>query len=268
MSTKIKFSGSIPQHYQALLTPFLFGGFSADLVKRIDFSRAYNVLELATGTGSLTKQLLAHLPAGAHLTATDLQADMLAVAKQDITAGNVSWNEVDMTDIPYIDGQYDLVICQFGLMLVPEKLKALTEMHRVLKPDGRLVLSVWAAITDNPVWSITGKVIESFLGADPILQDPGPFSLQNPGDALGLLQQAGFSDIKQTLVSAPGTIKSAALAAQGMLQGLPVFMAISQKAPELLPQIEMALENELISQLGNHPLTSPLQAWVFEIANV
>ncbi|EHQ26117.1 class I SAM-dependent methyltransferase [Mucilaginibacter paludis] len=265
MKTTIPFSGSIPQHYQDLLTPFLFDGFSADLMERIDFSNAYNVLELASGTGSVTKQLLRHLPSGAHLTATDLQADMLETAKQQVTATNISWDVVDMTNIPYIDGQYDLIVCQFGLMLVPDQLKALKEMQRVLKTDGRLVISVWADIQDNPVWEISGKVIESFLGANPILQLPGPFSLSTENDTKEMLQQAGFSTIKSSLVTQSGQIASAASAAKGFLHGLPVFTVLSHKAPGLMPHIEHSLEKELAAQLGDHPLISPLKAWIFDI---
>jgi len=266
MNTTIPFSGLIPQHYQDLLTPFLFDGFSKDLLQRIDLTNAYNVLELASGTGSVTKQLLAHLPSGAHLTATDLEPDMLEVARQKVTATNISWDVVDMTNIPYIDGQYDLIVCQFGLMLVPEKLKALTEMRRVLKKGGRLVFSVWAGILDNPVWDISGKVIESFLGGNPILQNPGPFSLSRKEDTLELLKQAGFQDSTVALVSQTGTIESAALAAKGFIYGLPVFMAISKKDPLMSSQIEQALEPQLAAVLGNHPLTTPLQAWVFQTA--
>lgn len=264
MNTIISFSGSIPQHYQELLTPFLFDGFSADLMKRIDFSTAYNVLELASGTGGVTKQLVKHLPSGAHLTATDLQSDMLETAKHQVSVANVSWDVVDMTNIPYIDGQYDLIVCQFGLMLVPDQLKALKEMRRVLKTGGRLIFSVWASILDNPVWEISGKVIESFLGVNPILQVPGPFALSIEGDSVALLQQAGFNTVKSNLISQAGQIDSAGLAAKGFLHGLPVFTMLSNKAPEMIPQIERSLEEELARQLGDHPLISPLTAWIFE----
>ncbi|MET3501374.1 ubiquinone/menaquinone biosynthesis C-methylase UbiE [Mucilaginibacter rubeus] len=264
MNTTISFSGAIPQHYQELLTPFLFDGFSADLMERIDFTNAYNVLELASGTGSFTKHLLKHLPAGAHLTASDLQADMLETAKRHIPSANVSWDVVDMTSIPYIDGQYDLIVCQFGLMLVPDQLKALTEMRRVLKKGGRLVFSVWADIQENPVWEISGKVIERFLSANPILQVPGPFALSIEKDNMALLQEAGFGGIKSSLVTQAGQIENAGLAAKGFLHGLPVFTMLSNKAPEMIPHIEQALEKELAGQLGNHPLISPLKAWIFE----
>lgn len=264
MSTKIQFSGSIPQHYQDLLTPFLFDSFSADLMQRIDFSTAYNVLELASGTGSVTKQLVAQLPVGAHLTATDLQPDMLDVARQQVVAPNVSWDVVDMTNIPYIDGQYDLVVCQFGVMLVPDQLKALTEIYRVLKDGGRLIFSVWADIAANPVWNISGKVIESFLGANPILQKPGPFSLSAESDTKALMEQAGFTNVKTSLVEQTGVITNAAMAAKGFVQGLPVFMVISKKDPAMIFRIEEALKLELAAELGDLPLRSALQAWVFE----
>lgn len=265
MHTTIPFSGSIPRFYEDLLTSFLFDGFSADLIERIDLSTANNVLELACGTGGVTKHLQAHLPQDAKLTATDLQPAMIEVAKQQITSPNVHWEVVDMMNIPYKDEQFDLVVCQFGLMLVPEKPKALTEMRRVLKSGGQLAFTVWADILDNPIWKISGKVIEGFLGANPMLQNAGPFSMSEKSDTLELLGEAGFTSITATPVIQTGRIESAASAAKGILHGLPVFMAISKKAPELLPQIEQALKNELIRQLGDQPLISPLTAWVFEI---
>jgi ubiquinone/menaquinone biosynthesis C-methylase UbiE len=264
MENTIQFSGLIPQHYQDLLTPFLFDGFSKDLMKRIDFSNAYNVLELASGTGSTTKQLLKHLPVGAHLNATDLQSDMLEVAKQQVSGPNVSWNVVDMSAIPDIDGQYDLIICQFGLMLVPDKLKAIGEMFRVLKKGGKVVFSVWADINDNPVWKITGNIIEGFLGANPILQNPGPFSLSDKHETLDMLEKVSFQNAKATIVYQTGAIESSAMATKGMVQGLPVFMAISKRGPSLIARIEEALEPALAAALGNFPLNTPLSAWIFE----
>jgi SAM-dependent methyltransferase len=266
MSNTIQFSGTIPEHYENILTPFLFDPFSADLMVRIDFSTAQNVLELACGTGSVTRRLLEHLPAGSSLVATDLQQGMLDVAKQQLTAPNISWQLVDMTQIPYSDDSFDLIICQFGLMLVPDKLKALAEMHRVLKKGGRLVFSVWGDIENNPVWNISGKVMASLLGANPMLQDPGPFSLSAENETLQLLTQAGFTDTKATLVKQTGEIANAALAARGFIQGLPVFSVISQKDPALIEQIQEALEPQLIDKLGDLPMRSALHAWVFEIS--
>ncbi len=151
MNTPVIFSGSVPGNYEEFLTPFLFDPFAADLVERIDFTGIQNVLELACGTGYVTGQLLKHLPPTAQLTATDLQLDMLDIAKAKIQNSNVVWETVDMTNIPFDDDHFDLIVCQFGVMLVPEKLKAVTEMCRLLRPGGKLIFNVWGSIEENSV---------------------------------------------------------------------------------------------------------------------
>lgn len=265
MENNLKFSDLIPEHYQNLLTPFLFDGFSNDLMQRIDFSNAYHILELASGTGSTTKQLVMNLPAGAQLNATDLEAEMLDLAKSLVPESNVTWDVVDMTSIPYIDEQYDLIVCQFGLMLVPDKEKAINEIFRVLKKGGKLFITIWADIEDNTVWKITGKTIEHFIGSNPMLQDPGPFSLSDKTNALSLFKKANFQDIRANLVNQKGSIESAQSAAKGMIQGLPVVMILNKKNPALAAEIELVLTKELVENLGDHPLTTSLSAWVYEI---
>ena len=268
----ISFNKSIPQNYEDYLTSFIFDPYAEDLLERIDTTAGTtgfnNVLELACGTGSLTKQLLAHLPSTTHLIATDLQPDMISIAKISVAkrhpaALNLTWDTVDMTNILYADNRFDLIICQFGLMLVPEKLKALTEMHRVLRPGGRLLFSVWSDIRYNQIWDITGSVIGSFIGTNPMLHDPGPFSMADANIGLEGLKKAGFPDAKVTTVDKTGQIETAAMAVKGITEGLPVWMAISQKDPSLPAKVQAALEQELVNRLGDHPLQSSLQALVF-----
>jgi len=265
----ISFNKSIPQKYEDYLTPFIFDPYAEDLLERIGTKAGTtdlkNVLELACGTGSVTRQLLARLPLAARLIATDLQPDMLDVAKRHQSASNMTWDTVDMTSIPYEDNRFDLIVCQFGLMLVPDKLKALTEMHRVLRPGGRLLFSVWSDIRHNQIWDITGSVIGSFIGSNPMLQDPGPFSMADSSIGLELLKKAGFLDATVTAVDKTGKIETAAMAVKGITEGLPVLTAIGQKDPSLPAKIQAALEVELVNQLGDHPLQSSLQALVFEM---
>lgn len=273
MTDALQFNQSIPRNYEDYLTPFIFDLYAEDLVERIGTKTGTttlkNVLELACGTGAVTKQLLAHLPSAVQLIATDLQPDMISaakisVAKRHLPASNLTWDTVDMTNIPYEDNRFDLIVCQFGLMLVPEKLKALTEMYRVLRPGGRLLSSVWSDIRHNQIWDITGSVIESFIGTNPMLHDPGPFSMADPNIGLEGLKKAGFPDAKVTVVDKTGKIATAAMAVKGITEGLPVWMAISQKDPSLPAKAQTALERELVNRLGDHPFQSSLQALVFE----
>ena len=126
-TNQITFSGSIPRAYDEYLGPFLFEPFALDLAQRLGNDKGKNVLELACGTGRLTRHLQAQ---SVLLTATDINPDMLTIAREKVPADNILWNVADMADTGYRDDFFDLVICQFGLMLIPDKEKALAEIMR------------------------------------------------------------------------------------------------------------------------------------------
>src|ERR1700761_2658665 len=132
----ISFSGAIPMAYDQYLGRFIFDPFAFDLIQRLGYGEMDTVLELGCGTGRLTKQLRASLNESAVLTSTDINPDMLTLAQEKVPSGKILWDTVNMTAIPYREEYFDLVICQFGLMFVPDKRKALAEMFRVLKKGG------------------------------------------------------------------------------------------------------------------------------------
>ncbi|AYL94294.1 class I SAM-dependent methyltransferase [Mucilaginibacter celer] len=258
------FKGSVPQNYEDYLGPFLFEDFAKDLAGRVSGEKVQQVLELASGTGRLTRHLLEQLPASAQITASDLNPDMLEIARSKVSGPNLSLQTADMLNIPFPDESFDLVVCQFGIMLVPGQEKALQEIYRVLKKGGKLVYSVWGDLDQNGIWKIGAETIRSFLGIDPIRQNPGPFSMQHDAEVLDLMKNTGFTNNQVDSVRVTGETGSAALAAKGFIHGLPVFMIIKQRDPALLPQIEAALAEELVRELGDAPLRSPLLTLVFE----
>jgi SAM-dependent methyltransferase len=260
-TNQISFNGSIPHAYEQYLGPFLFEPFALDLIQRIDNQKVGQALEIACGTGRVTRHLQAH---AVLLTATDINPDMLNIAREKVPADNILWDVVDMADTGYRADFFDLVICQFGLMLVPDKEKALTEIMRVLKKDGRVLFNVWGDIKENAIWAIGMKVIGSFIGDNPVPQNIGPFSMKDENETLQLLARCGFRDIKVDPVKKTGIIESATLAAKGFIEGLPIAKILMQRDPSLINKIEKALAKELIEQLGDNPMSSPLHAWVFE----
>jgi ubiquinone/menaquinone biosynthesis C-methylase UbiE len=257
------FNGSVPQHYDDLLGPFLFEPFAEDLAKRVSGYPTQNVLELAAGTGRLTTQLIKNLQPGASLTVTDLNEDMVLVAKSKNPSSLVAWDTVDMTAIPYVDNHFDLVVAQFGVMLVPDKLLALQNIFRVLKNDGKLVFSVWGNADDNPVWKITADFVNEYLEKEVWNLYNGPFSMQDESLVFNILKEAGFRKFSVENVRITGTIGSAALATKGFIHGLPVGALIEQDSPGKLPVVEELLEERMRNQLGDLPLASPLFALVF-----
>ena len=265
MSTSaIIFEGTVSQHYEDYLGSFLFEPFAVDLVSKINWTGVHHVLELACGSGRLTGHLAQRMPMGVTITATDISTDMLSVAKSRVSGERITWNQADMMNIPYEDQHFDLIVCQFALMLVPDQLKAIAEIYRVLKPGGKVIFSTWGDLHYNKLWAIGDDVLMAAIGKSPMHTNPGPFALDNAAIVLSLLQQTGFTVPQYTIVTDMGEIDTARQAAFGFIYGLPIGQFIQKENPELLPVILQTLEEKLRSELGEHPLRAPQKALLFE----
>ena len=258
----IIFDGSIAKNYDHYIVPFLFEPYATDLVSRVENVPGVNLLELACGTGIVTQHLVSHLSGSAELTATDINAEMLAVAQEKITAPNVGWDTVDMTAIPYERDLFDTVVCQFGLMFATDKTRAVAEMHRVLKKGGKLLFNVWAPIADNPIWRIYTTLLSRFFSGNMPNPAFGPFSMADENYGLSLLQQTGFTHCKVESVSKTGICDTTSNAATGFTLGTPVYNLIKNDPP-LIKQFRDALEEAIRLELGDNPVSSPLRSLVF-----
>ncbi len=161
------FAGSIPKVYQAYLVPLLFEQYAADLVDRLASRALGSVLEVAAGTGVVTRRLASALPARVSIVATDLNQPMLDQAAAIGTQRPVEWRQADALHLPFAAGTFDAVVCQFGVMFFPDKVKAFAEAHRVLRPGGVLIFSVWDRIEENEFADVVTRALESVFPADP-----------------------------------------------------------------------------------------------------
>ena len=159
------------------------------------------VLDLGSGTGYpalLGAQTVG--PTGS-VTGLDLAEQMLAAARRKATTlglTNVSFRTDDVTALPFEANSFDAVTSRFCLMFLPEIPKAAAEIARVLKPGAWLAAAVWSAPDKNPYLMIPITVIKQFLdlpAPDPTA--PGIFRLAKPGDLVGMLQQAGFTNLSE-----------------------------------------------------------------------
>jgi SAM-dependent methyltransferase len=128
MSNDASFVGNIPEHYDRGLGPLIFVDYAADIARRVAACSPARVLETAAGTGIVTRQLRDLVPTGMRLTATDLNPPMLEVARAKFRLGEqVDFRPADATALPFPDGSFDVVVCQFGVMFFPEKDKSYRE---------------------------------------------------------------------------------------------------------------------------------------------
>ena len=161
------FSGSIPQLYERYLVPLIFEPYAADLSRRVALRQPSRVLEIAAGTGVVTRQLANALAPATSIVATDLNQPMLDHAAALGTTRPVEWRQADAMQLPFADEAFDVVVCQFGVMFFPDKAKAFSEAKRVLRPGGIFIFNAWDRIDQNEFAETVTQALEAPFAADP-----------------------------------------------------------------------------------------------------
>ena len=262
-STNAAFIGSIPENYDRYLGPVLFDPYAADLVARLNAPENASVLELACGTGIVTRRLRDRLGPAARLVATDLNEAMMGYASGKFGREEaVEWKQADATDLPFDDQSFDAVMCQFGIMFFPDKERALRETFRVLKPGGVFLFNVWDAIEQNDLPHIAHTIISKFFADNPPDFYQVPFSFNDPETIRSLLSAAGFRHIQLTLLPLAAISRSAQESAKGLVHGNPVIAAIRERDESSVPEIEAAVAAAVAAQCGAAPVRGHMQALI------
>ena len=254
------FAGSMPEFYDRFLVPVMFEPFARDLAGRLQSVTSDSVLEIAAGTGILTRALAGALPAGVAITATDLNPAMLEQAKTHPGLERVQWQEADALALPFEDRRFDYALCQFGVMFFPDKQAAFREIRRVLRPGGRFLFSVWGDRTGS-VWDLATSVVGEFLSRDPASLVSPPYNdvavVRADLSAAGLAAVAAEEVMQITRSSSP---REAAVA---QCHGGLVRAAIEAEAPHRLGEITDAATAAIAARFGDGAVASPLRALLF-----
>ena len=266
MSGHVSFAGSIPEEYDRGLGPVIFAGYASDMARRAASLAPVHVLELAAGTGIVTRQLRDRLPAETNLTATDLNPPMLDVARRKFAPGErVTFATADAMSLPFADAAFDAVVCQFGVMFFPDKARAYNEVHRVLAPGGRYLFSVWDSHRHNPYGRIAHEVVSGFFPENPPQFYHMPFHYHAIDPIKEALLDAGFSDIRiHVMPLAAGTMDIAAFA-RGLVHGNPTIDEIHKRGSIDPERIVHALTEALSRHASEHD-GIPGQAIFFDAA--
>ena len=258
------FSGSIPQHYDSGLGPMFFEPFAQHLGERIAELAPATVLELACGTGRLTRHIAQRLSPITRIVATDVNPAMLHFAQEAISDPRIEWNTVDAVVLPYADASFDLVVAQFGVMFYSDRVAAYRETLRVLRPGGRLLFTCWNELAMNPAARITQEVVKRSFPLDTPAFYTVPFSYFDRGLIREEVLSAGFATANMDLANLTGHANTANDASRGLLEGSPIHTAILDRDPNALPIMRKELTSELAATFGTTELRVPLSAWVVE----
>lgn len=254
-----QFVGSIPEIYHAHLGPLLFEPYAADLVSRLQVpakpGAEARVLEIAAGTGIVTRMLRQALPPQVTLVATDLNEPMLDVGRENVgkTQG-IEWQQADATALPFPDQSFDAIVCQFGVMFFPDKDQAAREAFRVLRPGGVFLFNVWGSMEENPFARTMHETVASFFQSDPPDFYQVPFGYHDPGTIRSTLERAGFERIEVTEVEKELSAPSAEHAAIGFVRGNPILLAIQERGTAEPDAIVAAVAKAQARSFGDRPL--------------
>jgi ubiquinone/menaquinone biosynthesis C-methylase UbiE len=258
------FAGGMPAIYEKLFVPMIFEPYAREMAERIAMSAPCDVLEIAAGTGVLTRAMASRLGAEARIVATDLNQPMLdlAIANQGVD-NRITWKQADGLALPFDNQTFDIVACQFGVMFFPDRIAGYREARRVLKPNGRYLFNVWDAIQNNAfVMTVAKTLTEMFPDDPPRFMERTPHGYHDLSVITADLRAAGFSSVQTETIDCVSRAKSALDAATAYCQGNPLAVEIEARAPGKLPDVTEAVAKALRLRFGDGAIEGPIRAHI------
>jgi SAM-dependent methyltransferase len=259
------FVGDIPGHYDNGLGPNIFEDYAERLSNLCGDGDVKRGIELAAGTGILSRKLRDKLSPDTRLMITDLNQPMLDVAKGKFSEGeNVEYCVANAMDLPFGDDVFDLMVCQFGVMFFPDKPASYQEAARVLKPGGRYVFNVWSAMSENPFSKMAQDVGAHFFPDDP----PGfykvPFHYGDPEAVRADLAAGGWSEVEHETIQLNKTIANPEAFATALVYGNPLIDEIRERGGVDPKEVVSEMLSALFATFGSSGMTMPLSATTFD----
>jgi len=262
IATDTVFAGSIPAMYDRNMVPLIFQPY-ADLVaaKAKAFGPA-RILETAAGTGVVTEALHRALPQ-AQIFATDLNPPMLEQAERRVHAPNIRYQQADALDLPFEDGSFDLVLCQFGVMFFPDKVRGNSEARRVLRDGGQYMLVIWDSVHRNLATKVAGAAVAELFPDDAAaFYERVPFRYHDQAVIEDDLRAAGFTKIHIETVELRSRAASARDAAIALAQGTPMRTELEKHGAGALERATDCAAQALRQFEGPDGFDAPMSAHI------
>lgn len=228
--------------YESLMVPALFGRRALDVADAARIASGQRVLDVACGTGVLTREAASRVGPAGFVAGLDRNAGMLHVANQ--LAPDIEWHCGVAESLPFPDQSFDVVVSQFGLMFFQNRPAAIAEVLRVLRPSGRFAIAVWDSLENIPAYATEAKLLAQMAGPNAAHAMSAPFALGDRNELKTLFKAAGAPPIEITTVRGPATFPSVRVMMESDLRGwLPlVGVVLSEDA---ITQILEAAERDL-----------------------
>lgn len=262
------FAGSIPRAYDTLMVPLIFEAYAAHTAALVGGLQPRAVLETAAGSGAVTRALAPRLAADARYVVTDLNQPMLdyAAARQGPDE-RLEWRHADALQLPFGDGSFDVVVCQFGAMFFPDRTAGYAEALRVLRPGGRFILAVWDRIEENAFADEVTTALAALFPLDPPrFLARTPHGYHDPALIREDLRHAGFTGIQIDTRTEESRAASARDAAIAYCQGTPLRNEIEARDAGALDAATDRAAEAIAAHHGRGSVSGKIQAHVIVAA--
>lgn len=256
------FAGEIPELYDRYLVPLIFEGYANDLGELVASGAPATVLEVAAGTGIVSRLLAQRLPSAA-ITATDLNQSMLDYAATRTDAPNIQWRRANAMTLPFARAQFDAVVCQFGVMFFPDRVDAFQEVRRVLRPNGRFIFNTWDRIEASEIPMVVSDAVAAMFPDDPpAFLRRTPHGYHDVRAVRDDLEAAGFDTIELQTVARRSVAPSARDAAIGLCAGTPLRNEIEARDAGRLDEAINTSAAAVAARFGETEIEGKIQAHV------
>ena len=250
--------------YEQYLVPPIFESWADRLIETVEIHEGDRVLDVACGTGIVARCAASRVGPSGSVVGLDTNEGMLAVAAEtavDIQP-SIEWRRANATDLPFDDGQFDIVCCQQALQFFDDPVTAIGEMHRVLTPGGRVGLSVWRSLDYHPAYVVLADALEQHVGADAGEMMRSPFPEWDANTLRTFFQDGGFDDVSVTIEIGSMRYPS--------VEEFVRREAASSPFAESIAAVEQQVQDELVREVGDalyaytddNGIVSPMETYV------
>ena len=260
------FAGTVPGLYDSYLVPLIFEPYAVDVARRLSRNPPARVLEIACGTGVVTRALAGALPTTSTIVASDLNQPMLDCAQTQLASENVEWRQADALNLPFEDREFDAVVCQFGVMFFPDKPRGFAEAMRVLSPGGTYIFSVWDRIEDNEIADVVTHALATVFP-----DDPPRFMVRTPHGYHDVdvirddLARGGITGAQIETIAERSRADSARDAAIAYCHGSPLRDEIFARDPSRINEATDAAERAVRKVFGDGAVDAKMQAHIVTV---
>jgi ubiquinone/menaquinone biosynthesis C-methylase UbiE len=252
-ATRFQFNDpSVPKAYDELLVPRLFEPWAKLLLDEAELQPGESVLDIATGPGTAARLAAIRLGPQGRVVATDIAQPMLDIAKGKIqppTSAAIEYLQSPAAPLAAATGAFDAVLCQQGLQFFPDRAAALREMRRVLKPNGRAAIAVWAELERNEIYAAFHVALHATAPSELAELITAPFSWPSGTVLKAAAEDAGFRQVRLVTRSLPMVLEAGLEQAVRAFAGTPTSPGVAALPQEVQDAFFACLRREMTGLL-------------------